>query len=451
LNKHVMAALLALTAFAADAAVPDDEAAQLGQTLSPIGAQKAGNEAGSIPPWDGGLKDMPGDYDPDKPLPNPFAEDQPLLEITGQNYQQHAAQLTEGQMALFRQYPETYKMKVYPSRRSAVFPQWLYDETVKNATRVSLVNEGNGFSGTVRGFPFPVPKSGREALWNHMARYVTKGLRGYANRAITTSSGDYVIERVHFEMAFHYNHPEATPENLNNKYLYLLGKVVAPASKAGDATLLHVPLDRVKDETLVYTYNPGQRKVRRIGEVGHDNPLYDGLITHDQVDMFNGPMDRYQFKLLGKREVYVPYNSYDLYGSGVKYRDIIQKGHINPELPRYELHRVWVVEATLLDGMKHIYSKRVFYIDEDSWLILLADMYDARGEFWRTAISHALTYYQVPVVANPVQVHYDLQSRRYVVLNMTNEEPRRIEYDWHEPPSYFTPAKLKRYATQKSD
>ncbi len=451
MNKKLVGILLALVSASALAKAPPEQIAQLGESLTPLGAEKAGNAAGTIPAWTGGIKDIPGSYDQGKPLPNPFADDTPLFEITGQNYQQYADNLSQGQIALFTQFPQTYRMKVFPTRRSAVFPDWLYAETTKNASRVELSNEGNGFSGTVKGFPFPLPQNGREAMWNHMARYITKGVRGYSNRAITTSSGDYVIERVHFEASFHYNHPDATLENFDNKYVYLMGKIVAPASKAGDATLLHVPLDRVKDETLVYSYNPGQRKVRRIGEVGYDNPLYDGLMTHDQVDMFNGPMDRYQFKLLGKREIYVPYNCYDIYSSDVEYKDILQKGHINPDLARYELHRTWVVEATILDGMKHIYSKRVFYLDEDSWLILLEDMYDTRGEFWRTAISHAIAYYQIPLVANPVQVHYDLQSRRYVMLNMTNEEKKRIEYDWYEPPAYFSTSKLKRYATSKSD
>lgn len=449
MKRLVMAIVMLAAVIPVQAKAPAEEVAKLGKELTPIGAKRAGNEAGTIPEWTGGITDIPGDYDPTKPHLNPYAEDQVLFEITGQNYEQYKANLSEGQIALFKQFPDSYKMKVYPTQRSAVFPDWLYEETIKNATRVTLTNEGNGFEGTVRGFPFPLPQSGRETMWNHMARYITKGVRGYTNRAITTSSGDYVIERVHFEGSFHYNHPDTTLENFNNKYIYIMGKIVAPASKAGDATLLHVPLDRIKDETLVYSYNPGQRKVRRIGEVGYDNPLYDGLMTHDQVDMFNGPMDRYQFKLLGKREIYVPYNSYDLYSSKVKYKDIIRKGHINQDLARYELHRVWVVEATIISGMKHIYSKRVFYIDEDSWLILLQDMYDTRGDFWRTSISHALTYYQIPLVANPVQVHYDLQSRRYVILNMTNEEETRIEYDWHQPPSYFTTSKLKRYATSK--
>ncbi len=427
------------------AKVATEEAARLGKDLTPLGAEQAGNSAQTIPAWSGGITTPPADYDPQKTLPDPFAEDQPVATVTAQNITEHSAYLTPGQLALFKQYPQTYSLKLYPTRRSAVFPQWLYDETAKNATRVELANNGSSFTGTVRGFPFPMPKSGREALWNHMARYVTKGLKGCSSRAITTEGGDYVVERSCFEMSFRYNHPDATLDNFKNQYAYILSKTVSPPSKAGDAVLLQVPFDRAKEETLLYSYNAGQRKMRRIGEVGYDHPLFDGLMTHDQVDMFNGPMDRYQFELKGKQELYVPYNSYRLYSSETKYADMIRKGHINPELPRWELHRVWVIEATLAPGASHIYSKRVVYVDEDSWLILLQDIYDARGEFWRTAVTHALTYYNIPVVANPLQAHYDLQSRRYVLIGLTNQEKERITYDWYQKPGYFTTSELKRF------
>ncbi len=430
------------------AAVSADEAAQLGQTLTPIGAEKAGNADGSIPPWEGGLTQPPKGFAAGGKLIDPFADDKPLFTITSENLAQYKEKLSQGQIKLFEQYPDSYEMEVYPTRRSALFPDWLYEATKKNATRVNLTENGSGFTGTVRGFPFPIPKSGREAMWNHMARYFTTGVKGYVNSAVTTKGGDYVVERSKFEIAFHYNHPDTTLENFNNKNLYILRKVVAPASKAGDANLLHVPMDRSVGDTLVYVYNPGQRKVHRIGEIGYDNPAQDGLMTHDQIDMFNGPMDRYQFKLLGKKEIYVPYNNYKLYSQEVEYDELIDKGHVDQEYVRYELHRMWVVEATRLPSVKHIYSKRVFYIDEDSWLILLQDIYDDRGEFWRTAITHALTYYNVPLVANAVQVHYDLQSRRYVVLNLTNEEKEPVEYNWYEPPEYFSTSRLKRFATQ---
>ncbi len=425
----------------AQAKVSADEAAKLGTTLTPIGAEKAGNKEGTIPAWEGGL--------PQKQMErgeNPFAADKPLYTVTAANYKQYEAQLTEGHKALLRTFPD-YKMIVYPSRRSASYPQWFYDATKKNATGVELTNEGYGFSGAAQGYPFPIPKSGTEVMWNHIMRYNTKGYRGYINAAATTPDGDYVVERSYLELAYVYNNQKTTLASLNNQNVYAMIKTLSPPNKAGTSDLLHVPIDRIKDQTGVWEYNSALGRARRIGEVGYDNPLFDGLMTHDQIDMFNGPFDRYTVKLIGKKEMLVPYNSYALYSPQYKYRDIIKKGHINQDLARYELHRVWVMEATLKPGFNHIYKKRVFYLDEDSWLVLGQDLYDTRGQFWRYSEAHAIAFANVPVVVNGVQVHYDLQSRRYVVVALTNEETRQIEYDWEKSPGYFTPQQLLKFAT----
>jgi hypothetical protein len=443
----VICLLLQLFPGLAPAVVPESEAAKLGQTLTPLGAERAGNADGSIPEWTGGLTTPPAGYAKGQHYSDPFAADKELFRITSKNYTQYQDKLTPGQVALFKNFPDTYKMRVFQSRRSAAFPKFIYDETVKNATRVSLTNEGNGFSNTVAGHPFPIPKTGREVMWNHMVRYNTKGYRGHYSHAATTHTGDHVVERSYFELALRYNHPDTTLANFENKYLYAFYKVISPPSKAGDAYLLHLPLDRGKDHTGLWVYNPGQRKVRRIGEVGYDNPAFDGLMTHDQIDMFNGPMDRYDFKLIGKKEFYMPYNSYELNSNRHKYAAILTKGHINQELPRYELHRMWVVEANVRPGTKHIYSKRVFYLDEDSWQILFEDIYDERGQFWRCGEAHSIVLYDIPSLINRPQVHYDLQARRYVALYLTQEEKSPLEYDYFQPPSYFTPAQLQRFAT----
>ena len=422
------------------AKVSESEAAALGQSLTPVGGEKAGNGS-SIPEWTGGLPKQPmqrGD--------NPFGDDKALFVITHENYREHEKHLTEGQKALLKTFPDSYRIPVYPSRRSASFPNYIYEATRENATRVELSNDGHGFCCTAQGFPFPIPKSGIEALWNHIMRYNTQGYRGYLNHAAVAADGDYVVERSYLELSYHYNHPQATFESLQNQNLWLLTKVVAPANKAGDAHLIHVPVDRIAETTGVWVFNPGLGRVRRIGEVGYDNPAFDGLMTHDQIDMFNGPLDRYTVKLIGKREIYVPYNAYTLYSNEHRYTDIIGKGHINPDLTRYELHRVWVIEAMVRDGYKHIYKRRSFYLDEDSWLVLMQDMYDEHDMFWRTAEAHAITFQNVPLIVNGVQVHYDLQSRRYVILNMTNEEKNMIEYDWYQPKKYFTPQQLKKFA-----
>ncbi len=416
-----------------------DEASALGMRLTPVGAEAGANAAGTIPEWrpESGTQLQRGD--------NPYAAEKPLYVITAGSAGQYGALLTEGYKALFRTFAD-YRMPVYPSHRGAAFPPWFIEATKKNASSIVLTNNGYGFCCAAQGFPFPIPSNGTEALWNHIMRYNTRGFRGYLNSAATTPGGDYVIERSYVEIAFAYNDPESTPASVGNQNLHLFTKTISPPNLAGDAKLLHVPIDRIKELTGLWVFNLGQQRTRRIGEVGYDNPLEDGLMTHDQVDMFNGPLDRYTLKLIGKREMLVPYNSYRLYDDKLKYKDIIKPGHINQDLTRYELHRVWVVEAQLKAGISHRYKRRVFYIDEDSWIVLAEDMYDERDQFWRTAESHSINFSNVPVMVNGVQVHYDLQSRRYVILNMTNEEQKLIEYNWHQDAAYFSPNNLKRFA-----
>ncbi len=420
--------------------------------LTPVGAEVAGIENGphglTLPSWDGGWVEGGSETLTDD-IPAPHAQDKPLFTITAANAAQYADLLSAGQKALFRTYPDTFRMTVYPARRTAALPAAVQEASVANRGRVKLINNGGGIEGTNAGVPFPEAASGIEAMWNHVARYRTTGYRGYLNSAVTTKSGDFVIERSYIQIVFGYNNPEMAAVANHPMIGWILAKVVAPANKVGDAYLLQVPLDRSQEDTLVWTYNQGTRKVRRIGEVGYDNPARDGLMTQDQIDMFNGPFDRYDFKLVGKKPMLVPYNTERIHSRERTYKDIIAPGHVNPELVRYELHRMWVVEATRKADAAHIYGKRDFYLDEDSWLILMQDIYDERGEFWRYSESYARQYPQIPLLVNAMQTHYDLQSRRYVILNMTNEEPRPMEYDYQAPVNQFTTSALKRFAAQR--
>ncbi|WP_420466808.1 DUF1329 domain-containing protein [Panacagrimonas sp.] len=441
-HRLIGLSLLFLSAVAG-ARVDPERAAELGRSLTPMGSEAGANADGSIPAWQPMI-----DHDFQRG-DNPYADDEPLYTIRASNLANYENLLTQGHRALFRTFPETFHMPVYPSRRGAAYPQWFLDSTRDNATTVELTNSGHGFCCAAQGFPFPVPTNGLEVMWNHIMRYNTRGFRGYVAAAATTPAGDHVVERAYLELAYAYNTPGMSAEQLGNQNLYVMSKTVAPASKAGSAYLLHVPIDRVTQTTGVWVFSVGENRTRRIGEVGYDNPLFDGLMTQDQVDMFNGPLDRYTLKLVGKRELIVPYNSYALYDPEVAYEDIITPGHIQQQLTRYEKHRVWVIEAQVREGISHRYKKRVFYVDEDSWIVLAQDIYDERDQFWRFAESHSVNFPQVPVMINGVQVHYDLQSRRYAILNLTNEEKELIEYDWTQTPGYFTPSNLKRFAATR--
>ena len=355
------------------AKVSETEAAKLGAELTPVGAVKAGNADGSIPAWTGGITEPPAGYSKGDHHPDPFADDKVLFTITAKNYQEYAEFLSDGQKELFKAYPDTYKMPIYQSRRSASLPKFVYDETAKNAVMAELIQGGNGVKNAAIGIPFPIPQNGVETIWNHILRYRGESVKRFAGQAAPTASGDYNVIGFEEELMQKYSATDATREKLleENVISKFKQSVTSPARLAGTALLVHETMDQIREPRQAWTYNTGQRRVRRAPNVAYDAPGTgsDGLRTSDDFDMFNGAPDRYNWELKGKQELYVAYNNYHLHSDKVSYEDILQPGHINPDLTRFEKHRVWVVEATLKPEFRHIYQKRVFFIDEDSWQI----------------------------------------------------------------------------------
>ncbi len=433
-------ALLAL-ALPAQAAISPEEAARLGNELTPLGGEKAGNEDGTIPAWDGGITEPPASYSQGDHHPDPFADDQPLFTITQANMAQYADKLTEGNKALLEKY-DTYKMVVYPTRRSASAPQRIYDATKKIATTANLGEGGNGVTGAVIGTPFPIPQNGLEVIWNHILRWRAVGGSRFYGQAAVTPGGSYQVVEFSDKIIVPYAMEGMTEEKLDNIIIYFKEKTVAPARLAGRVLLVHETLDQNKEYRKAWVYNPGQRRVRRAPNVAFDNPRSgsDGLMTSDQYDMYNGSPERYNWELVGKREMYVPYNAYRLHGDDLKYKDILQKGHIDQNLARYELHRVWVVEATLKDGVSHQYKRRTFYIDEDSWQALVVDQYDKSDKIWRVSEGHGINYYDVKNFWTTLETHYDLQSSRYIAFGLDNESNMYRLDEKHDTDDFTTRA-----------
>lgn len=425
-------ALLAVGAAFAIPAVAEMSAAdiaKLGTTLTPVGAERAGNAAGTIPAWDGGITKPVAGFKVGGHYPDPYAADKPLFTIDGKNADRYKDQLSAGQMAMLKKYP-TYKMVVYPTRRSASFPQCHVNETKDCAAKAKLAPGGNGVVGCTGGIPFPIPKDGNEAIWNSTLRYRGDTFAMHYAQASVTRTGDYALVKFEYEYDFQYgNCSKPVAEREPNKILNYLQVTTAPARLAGQILLVHETVDQAKEPRSAWTYNPGQRRVRLAPNVAYDNPgtAADGLRTNDDFGMFNGATDRYNWKLVGKKEMYMPYNSYKLSDPKTKYADILKAGHINQDHARYELHRVWIVEATLKPGTSHIYAKRVFFIDEDSWGVLATDKYDGRGELWRFSEMHNENWYNVPMSFGTVEVHNDLQSGRYLAMGLRNEETKIFE------------------------
>lgn len=441
------AVMVALTAPSALAKVTDAEAAKLGTELTPLGGVKAGNADGSIPAWSGGITTPAAGYEKGMHHPDPFTGDKIEFTITNANKDKYKAHLTEGQMKLFELYPDTYKMNVYQTRRTASVPQFVYDATKANATRAELVSEGNGVKGASIGVPFPIPSNGLEVIWNHVLRFRGVDVKTSRSQAAPTAGGSYTLVETAEEIRFQYSRPEITLDQLSasNTLFYFKQVVTQPARLAGTALLVKETMDQEALPRQAWTYNTGQRRVRKAPNVAFDTPgsVSDGLRTTDDFDMFNGSPVRYNWELVGKQEVYIPYNDYQLHSDKLKYDQIIQPGHINPEFVRWEKHRVWVVKAELKEGMRHIYKTRTFYIDEDSWQVSLADMYDNRDELYRVAVAHAINYYEVPTHWSTLEVFHDLQSRRYIAMGLDNEG-RMYDFDAKLTEGNFTPAALRR-------
>jgi len=264
-------------------------------------------------------------------------------------------------------------------------------------------------------------------------------------QAAPTRSGKYTLVEFVDQFNMLYNKEGMTEDKMDNILLHFKQQVVAPARLAGGILLVHETMNQNKEKRKAWLYNPGQRRVRRAPNVAFDNPgtATDGMRTNDQFDMYNGSPERYNWKLIGKKEIYVPYNNYKITSPELKYKEILKPLHINQDYPRYELHRVWVVEAALKDDARHIYKKRKFYIDEDSWQILVVEQYDNRDQLWRVSEGLAMNFYDVPNLWTAAEVHTDLQSGRYLVIGLFNEsQPYQFGVDITE--ADFSPAALRR-------
>ncbi len=447
ITKIATVLALTLSASAGYAKVSPNEANRLGADLTPLGGEVKGNADGSIPAWTGGITAAPAGYKAGDHHPDPFPGDAPLYTITAANYKQYADFLSAGQIKLFETYPETFKMPVYKTRRSASAPARVYDATKQNALSAELVQSGNGIKNAVVGVPFPIPSNGLEAIWNHILRYRGENIARFAGQAAPTASGDYTLIGFDDELMIKYSAMGVSAADLEaeNVLMKFKQKVTSPSRLAGTALLVHETMDQVRDPRQAWTYNTGQRRVRRAPNIAYDAPgtAADGLRTTDDFDMFNGAPDRYNWTLKGKQEMFIAYNSYKLHSDALSYDDILTPGHINPQHTRYEKHRVWVVEANLKDEYRHVYQKRVFFLDEDSWQAQVVDMYDNRGDLYRVSMAYGLNYYEVPTQWSTLDVYHDLNSRRYLALGLDNET-KMYDFSVKFTDSEFKSSALKR-------
>ena len=426
------------------AAVSPEESERLVTDLTPVGADRKGNADGSIPAWTGGLTNpLPGWPNEEFDRPNPYSQDKVVFTITSANYKNYADQLTPGTRALFEIYPDDFRMDIYPTRRTAAFPDAFYSATKNNATSAKLVDEGKGVEGAAGGIPFPIPKSGSEAIWNYLLSNPNSAVRSVtAQEAIIFNNGQR--QDWTYEMMMYSPFQDLATTSKTEDVLFKTSiQYTQPARDAGEGVVVIDSVNASKAPRQAWSYDPGERRVRRAPSLKFDTPDR-ALNVIDDVDVYSGSPERYDWTLIGKKEMYVPYNNNRLNSPKNKIADITTTPYINPDLIRYELHRVWVVEGTVKEGQRHLYQKRIKYIDEDSWRILASERYDGSGELWRIGYSYPVVAPEIPLISAGAYTNIDLKEGGYHVIGFPAEG---IGYNFAATPpnaSYFTAAALRR-------
>jgi len=425
LTSRPIALAVTLAGFVAysQAAVSPDEASELGRSLTLFGAIQAGNAEGTIPPYEGGLVTVPAGHEPDSGFwIDPFEDEKPLFRIDASNVQEHADKLSEGQVTLMEKYPDSWYMDVYPSHRTTAYPQAVLDATVRNATGCTTLLEGLAVDEVCRGgLPFPIPKNGNEVIWNQQLRY--KIGPGFST---TSSSNSWVVdsngrvtktaESSTFEEMPYYqvNRSDRDP----SMYARVWAMDSYPARSAGQLIIMADYLNPQTQPRRAWSYTPGMRRIKLAPEFAYDTPVPNqgGVNLFDELQMFSGSQDRFDFRLVGKKEMYIPYNAYKFYFQCGQQEQFL-KSHVNPACERWELHRVWEVEATLKAGQRHVYNKRTYYLDEDTFGIGLYDAWDQSGTLYRSLFLSGVQIYDKTIPYNVKNVSYDFNRGGYALVN----------------------------------
>ena len=400
----------------AQAEVTADEARQLGgPLLTAIGAEKAGNKEGTIPPYLGVGPKAPPEWDPKNPGPrfDPY-NDKPLFSITAENAAQYADRL-DGMLAVFKKYPK-FRMDIYPTHRDVVHPQYVEENTIKNATSCKAVDGEQKLAGCYGGLPFPIPKTGNQAMWNHLVSYHATSVRGRGEAWIIPPSGSpaLVSRGIYLNNWPYYDQDRPGVRAADELYWRYLGKDEEPARAAGGQLMLLDAVDQLTYGRRAFVYVTGLRWAKLSANLSYDtpNPYSGATATMDDSRVFLGALDRFDFELVGKKEKYIYYDNYQLSSekSCPKEKYLDSKGYPDPDCIRWELHRVWVVKATLKPGASHLYKKRMFYWDEDGYAAGMGESYDGNGRLFRISTNIFYPFYEAPGGFAGSSIYMDLDN-----------------------------------------
>ncbi len=385
------------------------------------------------------------EYDPESDsYPDPFSSDQVLLTINVKNYTKYKDTiLTPGQIKMFEAYPDTFKINVYPSRRSCAVPPEVLELTDNNAL---LIDDGEGVEGIVGSIPFPNPTEALHHVWNHILRYRGVEIYGASPFYIINPDGTHT-----------FGAGEAVAKNFWNPFVrdekkglqgMLMTKVTHPPRLADASTLVIESLNAFKTPRKAWVYNPGTRRVRRAPDITYDYKpsASQGLTTVDQFDGFNGAKDRYNWSDIGIQLKLMPYNAYKFHETQIE--EVLTPYHVNQDYLRYELVNVNVVKATLKKDKRHIIPQRIMYFDTDSHNMLAEETFDDQSNLMAYREFPIINFYDQPMCLSIHSATYDFATRRYQLQNVRSTDIPKVQWRLNEPhdEKMFTPEGLKRFA-----
>ena len=272
-------------------------------------------------------------------------------------------------------------------------------------------------SGAYGGTPFPIPKTGKQVIWNHLLRWCGVTIRDPSGNYQVTPTGEIILRSyadVQDQWPYYF---EGRESEFTGVYEQNYISDTAPAYVEGESVMVMDNVNPLENPAKAWQYLLGERRVRLAPQLTYDTPIdiTGDVLNWDESVMFIGALDQYDCKIIGKKEIYVPYNSNKTWATPIK--DVLGQHFTNPDVLRFELHRVWVVEMTLAAGKRNVDARRTMYVDEDTWLILTEEIYDAGGGLWKH-------FQAVPALCSDFPLHgpgfytinYDFHSQSYVVF-----------------------------------
>jgi hypothetical protein len=416
-------------------------------TLTPLGSERAGNADGSIPAWTGGFSTLPAGWQPGQSIPDFFADEQPVMVINASNMAEHADRLAEGTMAMMTKYG--FSIKVYPTHRTACAPQWVYDNIALNVTRAQPSPKGIswGFVNAYGGIPFPIPDTsdpllaGGQIVWNTNVKWWGYSFESTPYSIVVNNGSPTVSAYSQQHTVFPYYDQNGSLETFNGLASKQIAMQLAPANIRGQQIDAWNYTEPAVNAEQVWEVLQGQGRIRKAPEVSFDTPsqFLDGVANYDEYYGFSNSLEKYNWRYITKKEMYVPYNCNGLANS--PYQPALLTRFINPDLVRWELHRVWQVEATLAPGERNVLARRMLYVDEDTFIITHTDAWDANGNLFH--VNHVFNWVR-PDAPGAIYMNNcvnNMQTNDYAVMNGPFNEAAHPSwyFNKHYPDTDFNP------------